>query len=85
MRLSSVDVFFLHGYLVGNNVEGGERRTPPRLFADAVRPAFERLVERGRIGKWGITAIGLPGVVLKVLAACPASHSGDHQSPRLTR
>jgi aryl-alcohol dehydrogenase-like predicted oxidoreductase len=37
-----------------------------------VRPVFERLVERGRIGAWGITGIGVPGVVLDVLADNPA-------------
>jgi aryl-alcohol dehydrogenase-like predicted oxidoreductase len=42
-----------------------------------VRPAFERLVERGRIGAWGITGIGVPGVVLDVLADNP--HPGAAQ------
>jgi hypothetical protein len=53
MRLQHVDLFFLHGYLVGSEHDGGERRTPLRLFEDAVRPAFERLVDQGRIGAWG--------------------------------
>ena len=50
MRLQHVDLFFLHGYLVGSEHDGGERRTPLRPFEDAVRPAFERLVDQGRIG-----------------------------------
>lgn len=72
MKLSFVDLFFLHGYLVATDDEGGERRTPLGLFAKAVRPAFERLAEQGRIGAWGITAIGVPGPVLHALGDDPA-------------
>jgi aryl-alcohol dehydrogenase-like predicted oxidoreductase len=71
MRLEFVDLFFLHGYLVASDSEGGERRTPAPLFRHAVRPAFERLVEHGRIGAWGITAIGVPSAVLDVLGEDP--------------
>jgi aryl-alcohol dehydrogenase-like predicted oxidoreductase len=72
MRLEFVDLFILHGYLVAGEREGGERRTPLALFSDAVRPAFGRLAERGRIGAWGITAVGVPSVVLDALAEDPA-------------
>ncbi len=64
---STSTLFFLHGWLVGSEHDGGERRTPLRLFEDAVRPAFERLVDQGRIGAWGITAVGVPGAVLQAL------------------
>jgi aryl-alcohol dehydrogenase-like predicted oxidoreductase len=72
MKLSFVDLFFLHGYLVATDHEGGERRTPLGLFAEAVLPAFERLAEQGRIGAWGITAVGIPGPVLHALGDDPA-------------
>jgi aryl-alcohol dehydrogenase-like predicted oxidoreductase len=72
MRLPFADVLLLHGYLVAGEPEGGERRTPAALFRDAVRPALERLAGQGRIGAWGITAIGVPGVVLQVLGEDPA-------------
>jgi aryl-alcohol dehydrogenase-like predicted oxidoreductase len=72
MKLGFVDLFILHGYIVGSEDEGGERRTPRTLFTEAVRPAFERLVEQGRIGAWGITAVGQPGAVLEVLDGEPA-------------
>jgi aryl-alcohol dehydrogenase-like predicted oxidoreductase len=29
------------------------------LFGEVVRPAFERLVAQGRIGGWGVTALGM--------------------------
>lgn len=67
MQLSRADLFFLHNSLVPAG-EGSERKTPRDLFAAAVRPALERLVQRGRIGAWGITAVGVPGTVLEVLA-----------------
>jgi aryl-alcohol dehydrogenase-like predicted oxidoreductase len=72
MRLSHVDVFFLHNSLVLGDEEGGERKTPRSLFADAVRPALAGLAQRGLIGAWGITAVGVPGTVLEVLAEDPA-------------
>src|SRR5919201_3129742 len=71
MKLPFVDLFLLHGFIVSTDEEGLERRTPRGLFAEAVRPAFERLVEQGRIGGWGITAIGIPSAVLDVLAEGP--------------
>jgi aryl-alcohol dehydrogenase-like predicted oxidoreductase len=72
MRLSYVDLFFLHGYIVGSAADGGERRTPAALFRDAVRPALERLVAQGRIGAWGITAVGVPSAILELLGEDPA-------------
>jgi aryl-alcohol dehydrogenase-like predicted oxidoreductase len=78
MRLGFVDLFLMHGYVVPTDEEGAERRTPLGLFEEAVRPAFERLVERGRIGAWGITAIGVPSAVLEALARDP--HPGAIQA-----
>jgi aryl-alcohol dehydrogenase-like predicted oxidoreductase len=72
MRLPAVDVFFLHNSLVLGDEEGGERKTPRRLFAEAVRPALQGLADSGLIGAWGITAVGVPGTVLEVLAEDPA-------------
>jgi aryl-alcohol dehydrogenase-like predicted oxidoreductase len=68
MRLSAVDLFVVHGSIVATDSEGGERRTPRSLLDEAVRPAFERLIAQGRIRAWGITAIGVPDVLLEVLA-----------------
>jgi aryl-alcohol dehydrogenase-like predicted oxidoreductase len=77
MRLPHVDVFFLHNSLVLGDEEGGERQTPRRLFADAVRPALAGLAQRGLIGAWGITAVGVPGTVLEVLAEDPAPQAAQ--------
>ena len=72
MRLSFVDLFVLHGYIVPTDDEGNDGRTPRSLFVEAVRPAFERLVGQGRIGAWGITGIGVPSAILETLADDPA-------------
>ena len=72
LRLERVDLFILHGNLVPSGAAGGTRQTPIGLFFNAVRPAFERLVERGRIGAWGISGIGEPGAVLEALQTDPA-------------
>jgi aryl-alcohol dehydrogenase-like predicted oxidoreductase len=67
MGLSFVDLYVLHGYIVPDGIEENERHTPRSLYVDAVRPAFEQLVERGRIGAWGITGIAAPGEILRAL------------------
>jgi aryl-alcohol dehydrogenase-like predicted oxidoreductase len=72
MKLSSVDLFVLHGYLVAADEDGGPDRTPRSLFVEAARPAFERLVEQGRIGAWAITGIAAPSAILATLAEDPA-------------
>jgi aryl-alcohol dehydrogenase-like predicted oxidoreductase len=77
MRVDHADLFFLHNSLVPAGEAGGERKTPRGLFDGAVRPALERLAERGRIGGWGITAVGVPGTVLEVLAADPAPRAAQ--------
>lgn len=72
MRLDHVDLFILHGQIAPDDVLAGRRGTPYRLFVEAVRPAFEDLMARGRIGAWGITAVGWPSAVLDVIAGSPA-------------
>jgi aryl-alcohol dehydrogenase-like predicted oxidoreductase len=72
MRLSFVDVFFLHNPIVADAGPGATGVTSARLFAEAVRPAFEDLVRRGRIGAWGITAVEEPDEIIRVLGEAPA-------------
>lgn len=72
MRLSFVDVFLLHNPIVAEAAPGAEWGTPPGLFADHVRPAFEDLVRRGRIGAWGITAIEESDELIRALEDEPA-------------
>ncbi len=74
MRLERVDLFFLHGMVIPDERAGmkGYRGTPRTLFVERVAPAFERLVASGRIGAWGISAVGEPGAVIETLEADPA-------------
>lgn len=77
LRLPRLDLFFLHSNLVplGHPMwrqPDTARFTPLELFRDTVRPAFERFVQEGLIGAWGLTGIGHPDAVIAVLAETPA-------------
>jgi aryl-alcohol dehydrogenase-like predicted oxidoreductase len=41
-------------------------------FVEHVRPVFERLVSGGLIGAWGLTGIGHPDTIIKLLGEHPA-------------
>jgi aryl-alcohol dehydrogenase-like predicted oxidoreductase len=72
MKLSFIDLYVLHGYIVPTEDEAGEYRTPRSLFVEAVRPALERLVAQGRIGAWAITGVAVPSAILETMAEDPA-------------
>ena len=55
MKLERVDVMFLHNAVTLEG-EGGERLTSVATVAEAVAPAFERLIVEGRIGTGGSRA-----------------------------
>lgn len=72
MRLDYADVYFLHSNICEDDTVyafGNEHRrtfaTPWSLYVDEVAPAFDRLKRQGRIGAWGVTAIGLPDTVIR--------------------
>src|SRR5262249_6836032 len=68
MKLDRIDLFFLHNEIVPDERAARVTRgTPRRLFVEAVRPAFEQLVTRGRIGAWGITGIGVPATIIATI------------------
>ena len=71
MKLERVDIYLLHGHLVPDGIEELQSRTSRSLFAEAVRPAFERLVEKGKIGDWGISGLALPSAVIETLKEDP--------------
>lgn len=70
MRISFVDIFFLHNAIMAQ-VEPGAWGTSADRFAEAVRPALEDLVRRGRIGAWGITAMAEPDAIIQALGEEP--------------
>lgn len=74
MRLDRADVFFLHSNICEDDTVyafGAQHRaqfaTPWSVYANEAAPALEALKRRGRIGAWGITAVGLPSTVIKAL------------------
>src|SRR6201996_6667730 len=78
LRLSNLNLFFLHSNVVPDSVhrarwpEAAARMTLYQTFVDHVRPAFEKLVAEGLIGAWGLTGIGHPDTIIKLLGESPA-------------
>jgi len=77
--LSKVDVFFLHSNVVPDAAfiarapgDAAARMTPYAVFVAHVRPLFERFVAEGLIGSWGLTGIGHPDTIIRVLGERPA-------------
>jgi aryl-alcohol dehydrogenase-like predicted oxidoreductase len=77
LRLSRLDVFFLHSNVVPDAAfmagwrDAASRMTPYPVFIEHVRPVFERLVAEGLIGAWGLTGIGHPDTIIRLLAERP--------------
>jgi aryl-alcohol dehydrogenase-like predicted oxidoreductase len=72
MRIDHVDLFLLHGQIVPvPDPERSTWTTPLGLYEEADRPALQRLVDEGRIGAWGITAVQFPEVLESVFTADP--------------
>jgi aryl-alcohol dehydrogenase-like predicted oxidoreductase len=74
MRLDHVDIYFLHSNICEDDTvyaHGNDQRasfaTPWSQYVEEVAPAFEDLKQRGRIGAWGITGVGVPSTILEAL------------------
>ena len=78
LHLSRLDLFFLHSNVVPDAItfprwpEAAARMTTYRTFVDHVRPVFERFVAEGLIGAWGLTGIGHPEIIIRLLGERPA-------------
>ena len=78
LRLRHLDLFFLHSNVVPDDhpmrrhPTAATRMTPYSRFAGHVRPALERLKAEGLIGAWGLTGIGHPDTIMKLLSERPA-------------
>jgi aryl-alcohol dehydrogenase-like predicted oxidoreductase len=70
-KLNRIDLFFLHGQIVPDAEVGQVEGTPRSLFVEVVRPAFEQLVARGRIGAWGISGVGVPTTIIETINEDP--------------
>ncbi len=77
LRLARLDLFFLHSNVVPDEgfllrrPDAAERMTPYERFDSHVRPAFERLAGEGIIGAWGLTGIGHPDTIIRLLHEQP--------------
>ena len=78
LRLPRVDLFFLHSNVVpdaqhlARRPDAAGRMTVYATFVDWVRPLFEQLASEGMIGAWGLTGIGHPDTIIKLLGERPA-------------
>ena len=70
MKLERVDVMFLHNAVTLED-DGGDRLTTITTVAEAVAPAFERLIAEGRIGYWGLTGISHADALIHLLTHGP--------------
>src|SRR5712692_10628623 len=78
LRLSRLDLFFLHSNVVpdaahlARRPDSAVRMTLYATFVEHVRPVFERLVGEGLIGALGLTGIGHPDTIIRLLGEQPA-------------
>ncbi|MGD9879921.1 MAG: aldo/keto reductase [Reyranella sp.] len=78
LRLARLDLFFLHSNVVPDESflsvrpDAASRMTPYALFVEHVRPLFERFVAEGLVGAWGLTGIGHPDTIIRLLGERPA-------------
>ncbi len=78
LRLSRLDLFFLHSNVVpdathpARRPDAANRMTLYDTFVADVRPVFEKLVGEGLIGAWGLTGIGHPDTIIRLLGERPA-------------
>jgi len=78
LRLARLDLFFLHSNVapdaqhIARWPDAASRMTLYDTFVAEVRPVFERLVSEGLIGAWGLTGIGHPDTIIKLLGERPA-------------
>src|SRR5438105_2956546 len=77
LRLSRLDLFFLHSNVVpdaahiARRPDAAQRMTLYPTFVDHVRPVFEKLVDEGLTGAWGLTGIAHPDTIIKLLGESP--------------
>ncbi|CDO59589.1 Aldo/keto reductase [Candidatus Phaeomarinobacter ectocarpi] len=74
MKVEQADIFVLHSNICPDDYEYAQHAETQHKWAtrfgtytDYVVPAMESLVERGLIGAWGITGVGLPRTVMDAL------------------
>ena len=78
LRRERLDLFFLHSNVVPDSDHiaqrpgAAERMITYATFVAHVRPVFERLVGEGLIGAWGLTGIGHPDTIIRLIGEAPA-------------
>ena len=71
LRIDYVDLFLLHNQIISDGDVAKYRGTTQSLFVDIVKPIFQKMVQDGKIGAWGVTGIGVPAQLLQTLKEDP--------------
>ena len=75
LRLDRVDVFFLHSNIIADDYDASPYRDRPptrwSIYANPFCTACEKMIEKGMIGTWGITGIGVPDQIVDALDGEP--------------
>ena len=69
MKVSAVDIFFLHNWIIDETTESAIRGTNRIVFEEYVVPAFKKITSKGLAKTWGITGIGDPKVLIDILGS----------------
>jgi aryl-alcohol dehydrogenase-like predicted oxidoreductase len=73
LQVEYVDLFILHSQILPSpDPDRGSWTTTLQVFEEATRPAFQTLVDEGRVGAWGITAVQHGDVLERVMTTDPA-------------
>ncbi len=73
LGVERVDLLILHSQIQPvPDAERAEWTTPLSVFEEAARPALQHLVDDGRVGAWGMTAVQYPDLLDSVFTADPA-------------
>ena len=71
MKIDYVDILFMHNGIVDDNEVNNYSHSFRSIFDNYIVDAFEKLVKDGRIKTWGITGIGEPKALIKMLEDNP--------------
>ena len=77
LRLTRIDILFLHDQLVPDGQEATHPGTTRTTFVEVVRPTFERLLAQGRIGAWGVSAIGVARALIETFNDEPVPYAAQ--------
>lgn len=71
MKIDYVDILFMHNGIIDDNELDNHTHSYRSTFDNYIVEAFQKLINDGRIKSWGITGIGEPKSLIKMLKENP--------------